>query len=267
MLSDGVAWLLRVGLKYRLKVINNNLDKVFGQEQQHVRVEKLKGIYKNLADIILEGIKGLSMSKNQMMSRYVFLNGELLNAYLEKHNQVILSAAHYCNWEWSVAPLTNTQASTIWGVYKKIKNPRIDQFVVRERSKWGVSMIPTKIAAKKILAPTDKKTIIALASDQNPSNLDRAIWVDFLNQKTACLSGPESFSKELGIPVLYGHCKRVKRGVYQVDFEVITENGALEKPTVITQKFMKILEKEIYNNPHNWLWSHKRWKHKPPANQ
>ena len=30
------------------------------------------------------------------------------------------------------------------------------------------------------------------------------------------------------------------------------------------QAFVEFLEREIYEQPFNWLWSHKRWKHRKP---
>ena len=84
-----------------------------------------------------------------------------------------------------------------------------------------------------------------MVADQNPSNREAAIWVNFLNQPTACLHGPETLSKQLGVPVVYGHCKRVNRGRYIIDFELVTENAALEPEKLITQKFMQILEDVI----------------------
>jgi hypothetical protein len=37
---------------------------------------------------------------------------------------------------------------------------------------------------------------VIMAADQSPSNLERAIWVKFLNQDTACLHGPETYTKK-----------------------------------------------------------------------
>jgi KDO2-lipid IV(A) lauroyltransferase len=34
----------------------------------------------------------------------------------------------------------------------------------------------------------------------------------------------------------------------------------------ITEAHTKLLEKEINNQPANWLWSHKRWKRGVPEN-
>jgi len=35
---------------------------------------------------------------------------------------------------------------------------------------------------------------------------------------------------------------------------------------MILKKQIGILEKNIQQQPHNWLWSHRRWKHKMPVN-
>ncbi|MBQ1953810.1 MAG: hypothetical protein II361_05145, partial [Alistipes sp.] len=33
----------------------------------------------------------------------------------------------------------------------------------------------------------------------------------------------------------------------------------------ITRRYAKMLEAEIVANPAMWMWSHRRWKHTPPA--
>jgi KDO2-lipid IV(A) lauroyltransferase len=35
----------------------------------------------------------------------------------------------------------------------------------------------------------------------------------------------------------------------------------------ITQAYMKKLEQDIIDAPEFWLWSHRRWKRKPPKNK
>ena len=35
-------------------------------------------------------------------------------------------------------------------------------------------------------------------------------------------------------------------------------------PNKITEKFIQLAEKDIFNDPSSYLWSHDRWKHQKP---
>jgi len=35
----------------------------------------------------------------------------------------------------------------------------------------------------------------------------------------------------------------------------------------ISQRFMQLLEEDIMAHPELWLWTHRRWKIKPPGNE
>ncbi|HSI90882.1 MAG TPA: hypothetical protein VK927_07165, partial [Adhaeribacter sp.] len=59
----------------------------------------------------------------------------------------------------------------------------------------------------------------------------------------------------------------VERGCYEYTLEQIYEGQApLEKDHYpVTEAYARHLEKWIQANPADYLWSHKRWKHKKPA--
>ena len=99
-----------------------------------------------------------------------------------------------------------------------------------------------------------------MVADQSPSKLKKSYWIDFLNQDTACIHGPELYARKFGVPVYYFDIQPVKRGFYEVTFiEIATDTQSLQEGE-ITKRYMKTLEQKIIANPAYWLWSHKRWK-------
>jgi KDO2-lipid IV(A) lauroyltransferase len=46
---------------------------------------------------------------------------------------------------------------------------------------------------------------------------------------------------------------------------MLTENPQDMLDFEITEMHMNWLEESIKKNPQDWLWSHRRWKHKKPA--
>lgn len=56
--------------------------------------------------------------------------------------------------------------------------------------------------------------------------------------------------------------QRIKRGYYTAQLSVLSENPAALEKGEITKKYFAKLEEIIRKKPEDWLWTHKRWKHK-----
>ena len=75
-------------------------------------------------------------------------------------------------------------------------------------------------------------------------------------------TGAEMLSKKYDMNVVFLKVKKVRRGYYQANFEVLSENAQNVPDYEITDKFLKLVEQQIYEAPEYYLWTHKRWKHR-----
>jgi KDO2-lipid IV(A) lauroyltransferase len=99
-----------------------------------------------------------------------------------------------------------------------------------------------------------------LISDQAPQP-ENAYWTKFLNQDTPVFLGAERIAKATNSVVVFIAMRRVKRGYYTLEFQELTKGPKLETEFEITEMHVRALEKLIFEDPSNWLWTHKRWKH------
>ena len=83
-----------------------------------------------------------------------------------------------------------------------------------------------------------------------------------MNQPSAFATGAERYAKLMNMGVVFAHLAKVKRGHYELTFEMISENPKETKEGEIMESYVRILEKQIKAAPQYWLWSHKRWKKK-----
>jgi KDO2-lipid IV(A) lauroyltransferase len=58
---------------------------------------------------------------------------------------------------------------------------------------------------------------------------------------------------------------KTRRGHYTSSFELVTKNPMSYAHGELVIEINRILEKDIYQQPEIWLWSHKRWKHSKPV--
>jgi Kdo2-lipid IVA lauroyltransferase/acyltransferase len=259
--SDFVYLILYHVIGYRRKVVFANLSKSF-PEKSTVEIKELeKKFYHHLCDISLESIKGFSMSPKEIIRRHKILNPELANHFFDRKLSAISVPGHYNNWEWgSLSPGLQLKYPIV-GFYKPMSNKRVDAFAKRHRAKFN-----TKLASIKETAVTFDElsgTLYAyiMASDQSPTNLNACYWIDFLNQDTAWLHGPEKYARKYNWPVIYVDIRKVKRGFYELELVTLTEDPASLPEGEITRLYVQYLEKSILTEPAYWLWSHRRWKH------
>ena len=71
-------------------------------------------------------------------------------------------------------------------------------------------------------------------------------------------------ANELGYAVVYFTTHQRKRGYYEMELELITEDAKTLSWGEITEKHVHLLEQQILAKPQYWLWSHKRWKREIP---
>lgn len=263
-ISNMVFFLLYYLLGYRKKIVFTNLRRSFPEKNEKEIKSIAKASYHNLADIMVEGIKGASMNERQITRRYKFLNPDLLDGAFKKGQSIILVAGHYNNWEWAALAPPFFFQHHIVALYKRLHNPYLNSYMKNSRSNTGESLYELRETALAFErhAKADSPSLFLLAADQSPSNTESAYWIDFLNQDTPCLHGPEKYARMYDLPVVFSYPKRVKRGFYEIYTEYLVQDVGQCADGEITARFMKRLEEIIIEDPGNWLWSHKRWKHR-----
>jgi KDO2-lipid IV(A) lauroyltransferase len=151
----------------------------------------------------------------------------------------------------------------VFAIYKELSSTDFDSYMKSLRSRFGVpTLIESKSTYRSLLQSKDTTNAVFLAGDQTPGGLDANYWTTFLNQDTPFFLGIEKMAKSLDYAVLFFDIKRIKRGHYEATITPITLNPKETKTNEITESYVRLLENAIINNPDNWLWSHRRWKHK-----
>lgn len=263
ILSDFTRFILYRVIGYRKNVIETNLRNSFPEWSEDQYKKVIHGVYKNLTDIFIEGIKTFTLSKKQAVKRYKILNPEVVDQYYKQNKSVILVMGHYGNWEWGTlaAPL-KLACKKVAILYKPLSNPYIDKYMRKTRSRTGASMVSIYNTLKIFKEQKNVPTVFIMVADQSPGTSKIAIWTSFLGQETAFLQGPEKYAKAFDLPVVFVNTTRVKRGFYEMELSVLCENPSSLKKGELTNMFAQKLESIIRNHPEDWLWSHKRWKMK-----
>ena len=237
MVSDFFAWILRRLFKYRQNVILQNI----AQSDLQLNEKKLvvSHFYRNLSDIILEGMKSFSMSMTSIGKRHKVLNPEILDPYFQKNQSLILVTGHLGNWEWGSLSAGLYTDYQIIAFYSPLRNKQIDKILRWSRSRFGTILAPTKGTSQTFQNYKNQPTLFIMAADQNPAKVASAHCVQFLGRPTAFLHGPEKHARNNNYPVVFADIERVKRVYDELTLSILAENPSELPVGEITRRYAK----------------------------
>ena len=245
---------------YREKVVIDNIQNTFIEKSQTEVIKLKNNFYDYFFELIVEIIKLLSISNNELNKRFTFSNINVIKQALKKNKSVIVVVGHYGNWEWALRSASNLIDTKIIGVYKRINNTIFEWLLLKIRSNTNVLPVEIKSLSRELVNNKEKK-IYAIVADQSPTLEQSNVRINFLNRDTLVYTGVEKISKKYNMPVFYLNIKLTSKGYYESSFEEINSKNINGKKLEITKEFFSKLENQIKSEPRLWLWSHKRWKH------
>ncbi|MDX5422641.1 MAG: lysophospholipid acyltransferase family protein [Hymenobacteraceae bacterium] len=268
-LANFLYFLMYQVLGYRKKVVLQNLRRAFPEKSEAEVQHIAKAFYRQFADVVVEILRLAGMSRAEMQRRVTFTNPEVLADYVEAGTPVIILGTHVGNWEWSLSAAAVTFSFPAEGVYKPLNNPFFEAFMLHTRSRLGARLIKMKETLRDFVARRKQPRVVALLSDQSPLWSDINFWTSFMHQDTPFYTGAEKLSNMFGYPVLFLDVKRTSRGHYALTFDEIRVEADPADPEAfpITVAFAQKLEAAIRRAPADYLWTHKRWKHRREAAQ
>jgi len=260
--SDIVFLLLYYVVGYRKKVVMNNLRIAFPEKSEKELKVIMKKFFSHFIDIFMEMIKTFSISNEEILKRFRLTNPEELEAFMGRNKNILLMSSHYGNFEWLFS-LNLRVDHNGFAAYKKVKNKYFNNYIVRSRSRFNTTLIPTKQIIPE-LSKNDKKgisSVYGMLIDQSPKSKRAFHWTTFFGKEVPVITGTEMLAKKYDYAVMYIETTKVKRGFYETKMEILTENPREVPDFEITDLFMKKLEAHIRKEPAYYFWSHKRFKH------
>ncbi|MCO5259774.1 MAG: lysophospholipid acyltransferase family protein [Crocinitomicaceae bacterium] len=263
LLSFKLYVLFRV-FPYRKKVIEGNLRRSFPEKSDEEIRQLVWKFYRHFTDVLAEGIKNLSISKEALQKRYVVKNPELMEELYKKGKSVLLVSGHYNNWEWLISAQNFLFPHQAMGIGMPLSSKFWDKKVNERRERFGMIVVHSKNYRTEIDKQNGQPIAILTLTDQSPGDARKSYWMNFLNQQTAVLFGAEMMAHEYDFAVVFYHTRKLKRGFYEMELKLIAEEPKSTKWGEITEAHTHLLEDAILEAPEQWLWSHKRWKREVP---
>ena len=245
----------------------DNLDQSFaGKHEANVRTAE--GVFVSLAKSWADWTKMTSFSGEQIRGLVSEVQGmENLEKALEKGKGVIGLGSHFGNWELLLIYLS-TQGYKGAVVGRRICFHKYDKFITGLRSRFGTPVIYRDESPKKMLRVLKDGGILGILADQDVKSVD-GVFVDFFGRAAYTPTAPVKLSLATGAPIVPGFMIRKPDNSYKMVWEKSVEftpgKDKAEDVLRYTQAWTRVLESYIRKYPDQWVWIHRRWKTRPPA--
>ncbi|GAC1379936.1 MAG: lipid A biosynthesis protein [Ginsengibacter sp.] len=248
-------------IRYRRKVVFNNLLIAFPEKSDYERQVIAKAFYHNLIDSFLESIKLLTLSQGSLLKR-TSCNFDLIKTLAAEGKNIQFQPGHQFNVEfYNLLYSASIKEFAFVFVYMPISNKNIDRIFYKIRSRFGSILVAaTQFREQKKLFEGTRYGI-TLGADQNPSYIQGAFWMNFFDKPVPFLPGPANSAVKKNAAIVLVEFIKIKRGYYRFENTLLTKDASEEDPKQLTRKYRDFIESRIKDQPANYLWTHKRWKH------
>jgi len=263
LFTDLFYLLLITVIPYRRRVVRGNIERSYPNKSTKEKRVIERKFYRHLTDLLAEGAKNLSISKKQLLKRFKVENPEVMDKLYADGKSVLLVSGHYNNWEWLITGQNLLFKHQAVGIGMPLSNGFWDKKLNARRSRFGMKVIHSKIVHEFFSKNKERISTLVLA-DQSPGDSNKCYWMEFLNQASGILFGPEMLANQYDQAVVYFSIHKIRRGHYTMRLKEITSTPRELEYGKITEQFVHLLEKTINEAPQYWIWSHKRWKRTVP---
>ncbi len=265
-LSDILYFPLYYIVRYRKKLVYSNIRNAFPEKSEKEIARLTRQFYRHFCDYIVETIKVLHISDEEMRQHMQFEQMEIANQAIAENRSIILLLGHFGNWEWipSITLWFTDKTACFGQIYRPLRNEWFDRFFLHLRSRFGTRCIAKQDTLRAMLQMkrSGKTSVTGFMADQTPSPANIHHWVEFLSQETPVLTGFEKIARKTGFTVLYVDVEVMKRGYYKATIREVTQDPAQMKEFEMTDQYTALMEQTIRRAPWAWLWTHKRWKYR-----
>ena len=246
--------------KDRISVIRN-LEVIYGETERGRLRQKARKVFHNFGRYLVEFLRFPRLDRDAFV-RNVAIDGlEHLDAALSRGKGAIGVSAHIGNWELGAAGLS-LLGYRINTIVQDHPNPAVNRLFIQLRVKKNIRVISRGQPVWEILPCLSKNEILLMAGDRDFAA--NGIVVTFFNQPAVLPKGPATLSLRSGSPLLIVFMVREGERRLRLRFEppIFPKKGGSFKERLLsmTQEVAQRLEKQIKQDPSQWLIFQPFWK-------
>ena len=237
-------------------IVKKNLN-IFSQNLSSDREDKIvQNMWKNYGMTFIEYIfLNFFRKKNNHMTIY---GEDVLSNIIEKKKPVIFISGHFANFELMSMEISKKKID-LATIYRPLNNFFLNPFMEYLRKKYvcknqikkGVNGVREAIEYIK------RNHSIALMIDQRVSEGEK---INFFNVPAYTTTLPAQLAIKYNLKIIPVFIKRIDNKKFVIEFKNEIDPKNFIDKLKITKELNIVLEKMVYKNPDQWIWTHNRWK-------
>ena len=238
------------------KLIENNLQNLKSFKKNFDNNKIISSMWKNYGMTFIEYI---FLKEFRMNSSHISIKGENnLNKVINEKKPVIFISGHFANYELMSMEITkkNIKLATIYRPLNNyFVNPIMEylrrKYVCRNQIKKGVKGV------REALEYLNKGYSIALMIDQRVSEGEK---ISFFNKPASTTTLPAQLALKYNLSIIPVFIERINDNFFNLEFQEEIKSGEFDNKVKLSEKLNIVLENMVLRNPHQWIWTHDRWK-------
>ena len=237
------------------KVIKKNLENL----KNFTEEEKKNIIFKMWESYGIVFIEYIFLNKFRREKDLINIEGkEILDDIIKSGKPAIFVSGHFSNFELMSLCMTRSGLK-LATIYRPLNNfflnPFMEylrkKFVCQNQIKKGVNGVREAIDFVK------KNYSIALMIDQRVSEGEK---INFFGNPALTTTLPAQIAIKYNLPIIPVFIKRDKDNSFTIKFFKKIIHTDFRDKLELTLRLNQIIEQMIVINPHEWIWTHNRWK-------
>ena len=270
-----VSWFAEKVIRYRLSDVLVNLGRSFPEKDYSEIKEIKRKFYRHFGRLVAEAVwfGGCSSKRLRRANIVTFAGLDKLTELYESSPSVMVLMSHAGNWELyggfesyfekpevfnkgNVCIVYLQQSSRMWDEIM-----RHGRLAPMEDSDEFEGYLEARRVLRYALEHRNDRKVYNFIIDQYPYFAKRdQMHVRFMNQDTVTMTGAADLARKLGMSVCFMSAREREGGGYVFEYiPICTDASALSSEEIMT-RYYSLLEKDLHEQPWNYLWSHRRWK-------
>jgi KDO2-lipid IV(A) lauroyltransferase len=267
-LARFLGWVIYLVDKRHRQVGIDNLTEAFGDQFTAIERDRIvRGVYRHFCTMLMEILHTpRKLHLENWRERIVVVGHEpLMDLLMTGQRPLIILTGHYGNWELAGYLFGLFGFPTV-SVARTLDNPYLERYLRAFRERTGQSLIPKTGGFDQMVEVLDHNRALSFLGDQDAGQ--RGLFVDFFGRPASSHKAIALLAIEHQAPIAVGVARRIGPGFrYEIRCEDVIDpvdlTGSADDAKILTQRYTSALERLIRQDPTQYLWLHRRWKHQP----
>jgi Kdo2-lipid IVA lauroyltransferase/acyltransferase len=245
----------------RKQVTYANIRAAFCREKTPEQIRQIaRGVYTHAAQTFAELI---SMTKvdAKYVEKYISVkNFERVQEASKNPRGMILVSAHFGNWELSLVT-SAVKGFPLYILARDQKMKRLNELFNKLRESKGSVVVRKGADIKRLIKVLRQGKSVGLLADQNAGVNGELL--ELFGRPASTAVGPYRLAQKDGAMILPAFIHRKKGPYHELVLEEIISIRENEDIIPHMEKYNRLLEKHVRQDPEQWFWMHKKWKMNP----